>query len=299
MRRMQGIALDAGRRKLPQYISHVLGWTRNSAQRRRIYRGDLDAGIQPGLKFGRRQMDNSHGAGRQFLKQSPASCHDLDRVLQRQNTGQMRSHVLTNAVADHRFGGNAPMHPQLRKCVFDAEQCRLGESGPTERSSAIIAEHQIPNIQTEMRCQQRRAAIDRRAIESFRAIQPRSHPRVLTALTTEQEGDLPGTALMDGGPAGRPLGLAQHLYCLFAILCHNGSPVREASAPDLQRPCCIRKRQVRLRLKTGSEIGGSLLKRRSCLGRQHQQMVIPHRRRWRDRRSFLEHHMGIRSADAE
>src|ERR1700733_6274209 len=170
MRRMQGIALDASSRKLPQYISHFLGWTRNSAQRRRIYRGDLDAGIQPRLEFGRRQMNNGHGAGMQLLKQPPASRHDLDRVLQRQNTGQMRGHVLTNAVADHRFGGNAPMHPQLRKRVFDAEQCWLGESGPTQGSLAIIAEYQIPNIQTEMRFQERRAAIDCCAKVSFRTI---------------------------------------------------------------------------------------------------------------------------------
>ena len=124
------------RRQQPQSClntSATFGWTRKCAQRRRIYRGDLDAGIQLGWSSAAAEMNNGHGAGRQFSKWPPGR-HDLDRVLQRQNTGQMRGHVLTNAVADHRFGGTPQCNPPVAQARIRCRTMRwLGESVGLDR----------------------------------------------------------------------------------------------------------------------------------------------------------------------
>src|SRR6185295_2908730 len=74
-----------------------------------------------------------HGSAGQLLQQLPAECYQRNRVLERDDPGQTRGNVLPEAVADHRVRADAPRHPHLRQGVFDSEERRQGNRGPSKR----------------------------------------------------------------------------------------------------------------------------------------------------------------------
>ena len=219
-------------------------------------------------------MDGSHGARRQGLHQAAPRRHHKQRVRQREHAGQMGCHVFADAVAHHRGGRHAPLHPQRRQRVLGAEQRRLGQPRFVDPIVRALGKHDRADVQPEHWLQQGGAAVDGSTIDRLTAVQFRTHANVLAALSAEQERDRPRAAFMHRSGNRGMMRLSQQRHGLRDILHRHRTAMREWFAPDLQGPGNVLQRQVRMRLEVCRKIGRRLLKadRRSC--RQDEQLVV-------------------------
>ena len=166
--------------------------SRNRAKHWTVDRCTIDA-------FGQGKListgtDRKHAAGWQFLHQTSAGGEKLKGVFQLEGSSQHGGDVFANAVTDEEGWPDAPGHPELRQCILDNKDARLGD-----RSAVDVMRcgfpfmlgwiERGPHVVADEGHQQCRAFIDCGAEDGFGIVDFATHFKVLRTLAGKQECD--------------------------------------------------------------------------------------------------------------
>ena len=110
--------------------------------------------------------------------------HEPERVLEAQHAREAGCDVLADAVADHRGGLDAPVHPQPCERVLDGEDRGLGICRPLEQTASSSATfprrvEEPAEVEADVGLQQLRAPIDALAEARLLAVHVERHVELL------------------------------------------------------------------------------------------------------------------------
>jgi hypothetical protein len=176
----------------------------DDAMRRGVDGGEREFLTQKGAQFTLGELDAEHRPFRDSLEQPPAQGHDRERVSERNHPGVARGDVLAEALAEHRFRAQPPVHQQRGQRVLRDEEsgehvARLLNPLGGGCQMLVIGIKERAQVQPKMRLQILGAAIHRLAKERLDAIEFRAHPDVLRPAAGKGEDDRTRGARMKGG----------------------------------------------------------------------------------------------------
>ena len=83
--------------------------------------------------------DGDHRAAvREVTHQLASRRHQVQRILEAEDTRRARGRILTDRVPDHRVGLDAPRAPELGQAVLDGEDRRLGVRGVVDERPDLL-----------------------------------------------------------------------------------------------------------------------------------------------------------------
>ena len=184
-------------------------------------------------------IDRQHAARGHSLHEAAAHGDKAERIFHAHHRGQACRHVLAEAVADHRYGAQAPRHPLARQGVLDGEQCGLGQPRLGQQGLGLAARgvafriEQAEQVEPEQRPQHLAACPQLAGEDSAGCMELGSHAGVLRSLTREHEDRArtrDGFATYDFDGAA----LAQQARRFGRRFGHDRHPLAESAPPVVQ-----------------------------------------------------------------
>ena len=227
-------------------------------------------------QVGFRQRHAQHGAGGHFLEEAAAEGDQTDRILEREDAGQVRRRVLAHRVPDHRLGDDPPGFEQLGHRVLRAEQRRERQRGllKFERARLFVTggrEEQGAHFARGRRLEVLQALIDGRLVHRLVRVQLSAHARELCAASGEHECRC-GTLRRGVGEDVLFVLCVEQAARLFSGPRGDDAPFLETVPTDRQRVRRVGQREFRVCVEMVCEIRRGRVERALCPRGNRQQL---------------------------
>jgi hypothetical protein len=138
------------------------------------------------------------------LTRSAKSLHaDPQPIFERNHAGETRRDVLARAVPEDDIRHDPPRTPELGQGDLERKQGRLRVVDAVEHVRRLARRiEDVLERRADEGSENLVAALQRRAKDGFLRVEFPTHADVLTALTREQERELPGAGTFQGGVGG-------------------------------------------------------------------------------------------------